>query len=179
MSTIQSPPTKLQRSLLFTILAYALIIRLIGIPWGMQMFDPYVGSSTYHPDEPKIIRGAEMFPKDIFVRTYLVYPTALHYLIGILGLPLKLAARLGIENPNSLYQLYLLSGRLVSTLFGVASVYLTYVLAKEFANENAGLIAAGLLAVSLYHVRDSSVATTDIAVSFWAVVVMLLTAKIT
>ena len=170
---------KLQRALLFTILVYALIIRLIGIPWGMQMFDPYVGSSSYHPDELKIVGGAENFPKDIFVRTDLRYPSALRYMIGILGLSIKLAIRLGIVNFNDLHQLYLLLGRLVSTMFGVAGVYLTYLLAKKLANMNSGLIAAGLLAVSLYYVRKSSVSTTDIAASCWAIVILLLTTKIT
>jgi hypothetical protein len=170
--------SKLQRSLLFSILLFALIIRLIGIPWGTQIFDKYVGSSRYHPDELKITSGAESFPEDIFLRTDLRYPTAFHYTIGILGLPIKLAVKQAAGNFNEL-QLYLLLGRLVSTIFGVAGIYLTYLLAKKLANVNSGFIAAGLLAVSLYYVRESSVSTTDIATSFWAVVILLLATKIT
>ena len=167
--------SKLQRALLLAILLYALLSRLAGITWGLELFDRYVGNSRYHPDEFKITVGAKNFPKDILSRTDLRYPTALHYMIGILGFPVRAAAGTAVDDT----QFYLLIGRLLSVAFGVAAVYLTYRLTRKFAGANAGLIAAGLPAVSVYPVRESAVATTEMAVSFWALVVLLLTAKLT
>jgi len=158
-----------------SIILLAFAVRLVGIPWGLAVFDKNVGNAYYHPDENKIVLGAKNFPADIFSRTDLRYPTGLFYMIGILGIPIKLVKIHAVSD----VQLFFILGRVLSTLFGVASVYLTYLLGKKVANRDAGLIAAGLLAISLYPMREASVATTDVATSFWTMAVLLSLTKLT
>lgn len=157
---------------IYLIIVVSLLVRIVNIVWGLSLFDKYV-NDRYHPDEFKIVMGAKNFPKDIFSRTDLRYPTALHYMVGIFNLPVK-KANLPVDDIQMVYVI----GRIISVLFGVASVYCTYLLGKRLSNEYGGLVAASLLAVSLYHVRESSVITTDVATSFWAVYVLLQTQKL-
>src|SRR5690349_23555299 len=105
--------SNLQRACLLAVLLYALLSRLAGITWGLELFDRYVGDSRYHPDEFKIAVGAKNFPKDILSRTDLRYPTALHYMTGILGFPVQAVAGAALDDT----QLYLLTGRLLSVAF--------------------------------------------------------------
>lgn len=64
-------------------------------------------------------------------------------------------------------QTLLLFGRAQTALFGVLSVYLLYLLAKDFLDQKVGLIAALILAVSPLHVRDSHYITTDVFFVFF------------
>ena len=56
--------SSLSKKLLISILLLGAILRFQGIFWGIPVFDPLVHS--YHPDEPKIIKGAYRFPRHIF-----------------------------------------------------------------------------------------------------------------
>jgi len=162
--------------LLILILTFAAILRLPGIVWGLPTFDQYANPIYYHPDEKKIIWGAQGFPEEIFTRTDLRYPTALHYFLGTVMLPFRSAKA---EMPLLAYNdIYFLAGRLISLLQSLAACGLTYVLGKKLFNWQTGLVAAAFLAVTLYHVRGSMLATTDVATSFWLLVSLLLALRL-
>lgn len=159
------------RRILIAILFLALIIRLPGIFWGLPIIDKY--AQLYHPDEGKVIWGAMSFPEDIFTRINLIWPTGLHYLIGILVLPLKSLVTFSILQNVQFRYLTFIVGRLISIAHGVGAVALIYILGKRLYNIRTGLIAAIILTVSIYHVRNSSMATPDVATSFWVIVVLI------
>lgn len=61
---------------------------------------------------------------------------------------------------------FYLLGRLVTALFGTATIAVLYVLAVEAYGATAGLLAGLFLAVNLLHVRDSHFITTDVPLTF-------------
>jgi hypothetical protein len=142
-----------ENRLLSLILLVGLVIRLSGIFWGL----PYIKYMRfYHPDESKIIDGAYEFPVHILTNLDLRYPTAFHYTLGILSLPLRL-----LPYPNDYYTIYLL-GRVLSVLAGVAAILATFLLASKIYDRRCALLAAFLIAFSMLHVANSAWATTDV-----------------
>lgn len=57
--------------------------------------------------------------------------------------------------------------RLPSALFGIASVLLLYLIGKELYSKNAGLVAAGLLAITVNHVYISRIGLQESYVIFF------------
>ena len=69
-----------------------------------------------------------------------------------------------------LYKIFgisLLSSRLLSVIFGSFSIIVVFLIGRKLFNENIGLIASFILAVSAFHVRYS-LAEMDITMSFLA-----------
>lgn len=154
----------LSKKLLISILLLAAILRFQGIFWGIPIFDPLV--QGYHPDEPKIIKGAYSFPRHIFTNTDLRYPTFYHYFLGALSFPVKLVFKVKEWSSNT-YQIYVaIFGRFMSVLLGLGSIFLTFHLGKRLYNEKVGLLSALFLSLCLYHVQNSAFATLDVPNSF-------------
>lgn len=152
---------------LIILLLVSFILRFSGVFWGIPPYD----TNYYHPDEPKVIDGAYRFPADILTREDLRYPTALHYLIGIITWPIKMVN----QQPDSVtYRTIYLSGRLLSVVLGTATVLLLYWLARRQYNVRTSLVAAIALAFMMYHVTNSSWSTTDVATSFFLTLFLLL-----
>lgn len=62
--------------------------------------------------------------------------------------------------------LFYLIGRLVTALFGTATLAILYFTGRIAYGRAVGILAAGLLAVDLLHVRDSHWVTTDVPLTF-------------
>jgi dolichyl-phosphate-mannose-protein mannosyltransferase len=62
--------------------------------------------------------------------------------------------------------LFYLVGRLVTALFGTATLAILYFTGRIAYGRAIGMLAAGLLAVDLLHVRDSHWITTDVPLTF-------------
>ena len=62
--------------------------------------------------------------------------------------------------------LFYLVGRLVTALFGTATLAILYMSGRLAYGRVAGILAAGVLAVDLLHVRDSHWVTTDVPLTF-------------
>jgi hypothetical protein len=142
--------------------------RLSGIFWGLPLVK-YMG--FYHPDESKIIDGAYEFPGHIITNLDFRYPTAFHYTLGILSLPLRL-----IPYPDDYYAIYTM-GRILSVTFGTTTILLIYFLTKLIFDRRHALLAASLIAFSMLHVANSAWATTDVLSSFWMTLFLLLLIK--
>jgi len=164
------------RLILIIVLLFAGLTRLQGVSWGLSYFDPYVNNAFYHPDEYKIILVAKNLQKQPIIGD-LRYPTAMHYTLGLITLPIR---NNKTKLPENLYDAsFFIIGRLISIVYGTLAVLMTYFLGKKVHDQLTGLISAGLLAISIYHVRNSSLATTDVATSFWLVVCILISLKTT
>jgi hypothetical protein len=160
-----------RRVLIFALtatVALALGLRL----WGIQFGLPYL----YHYDENFYVTdglevGAGKFSAPPYTATgfsnllFLEYATV--YVIGkVTGLFTT------AQDLEAFYRtdpsLFYLLGRLTTALFGTATVLVAYWLGNALRNERTGMVAAGLLAVTFLHVRDSHYAVPDIAMSFFA-----------
>lgn len=166
----------LKSKYLIGILLLAAILRFPGIFWGIPVFDSMV--QNYHPDEPKIIKGAFQFPQHILRNNDLRYPTFYHYFLGALSIPAKIIFKY-LSWPEEKYQIFLsIFARFISILLGIGAVFLTFILAKKLYNEKTGLLSALFLSLSFYHVQNSSWATLDAANSFFLILTVLLAFKL-
>ena len=154
---------------LFSLLVVAFGFRLSGVFWGLPPFDERI----YHPDEPKIIRGAQRFPLLSGLED-LRYPTACHHMLGALTWPIKKVLEAIDYGANGFVYL---SGRVLSVVLGTATVLLIYLLARRFYDKLHALVAATALAFSMFHVTNSAWATTDVATSFFLTLFLLLTTQ--
>jgi len=151
--------------LLLLIIFVSLVLRLSGVFWGL----PYIKYMRfYHPDESKIIDGAYEFPVHILTNLDLRYPTAFHYSLGILSLPLRL-----LPYPDDYYAIYLV-GRVLSVLAGAATILVTFLLVLKIFHRRCALLAAFLIAFSMLHVANSAWATTDVLSSLLMSLFLLL-----
>ena len=147
------------RWILVFILLGAIIIRLLGILWGLPYADRLEG--IYHPDERKIIESALEFPEHIQTNTDLRYPTFMHYSLGIVIQLIEVSTNLlSIQFPIVFVRGYLL-GRLFSVLVGAGAIVFVFLYGKREYDEKVALLASFFTAFSLYHVQASSWATVD------------------
>lgn len=155
---------------LFLILAFAWLVRL----WGIQFGLPY----QYHPDEVKYVilalkvgvvgPNVGYFDNPTGFVYLLFFEYGLFYLIGRLFSFFHSARDLAIlyyQNPS----VYLLLGRTTVALLSVGTVYLTYLVSKKSFNRTVGLVAALFLACSFGHIRDSHFAVPDIPMVFFVI----------
>jgi hypothetical protein len=117
----------------------------------------------YHPDEPKIVERAVRFHQGDLNPRFFNWPSLYMYVMGgVYGLafgasPDGVAGAFG-RNPALFY----LVGRLVTALFGTATLAILYLTGRIAFGRAVGILAAGLLAVDLLHIRDSHWITTDV-----------------
>lgn len=137
-----------------------------GIFWGLPPFD----YKEYHPDEPKIILGAYNFPEDITTRRDLRYPTAYHYILGLIVYPLKKGLE-AIGYPP--YYLIYLIGRVLTVIAGTATILLVYLLASTIFDVRHGRYAGIILTFSMFHITHSAWATTDVVSGFFLTAALL------
>ncbi len=152
------------------ILGVAFGLRWGGMGWGLPF--------AFQPEESSIyVRWAmEVALHDQWNPQYFQNPSLLIYLFGVQFMGLFAVARvlqMG-QDPGDLYMMFrgeqdLFYGlaRLDSVLFGVATVFVVYLLARRLWGERAGLIAAALLAVNFLHVRNSQYAVNDVPSTFF------------
>ena len=175
--------TKLRQALsepriaaLLGILSVALALRLWGIGFGL----PY----QYHYDEHFYINtalklGAGVLHNPPYAATglsnILFGEYAGYYITSkLLG---GFASAQQFETAfRSDPTLFYLLGRLTTAVLGTATILALYLLGKIVATPTTGLIAAGFLAVSFLHVRDSHYAVPDIIMPFFAVLAVTLAA---
>lgn len=69
-------------------------------------------------------------------------------------------------------------GRLISSLFGIASVYVVYRLGKRLYSSSAGLLAALFLAFNFSHISRGRMITTDIPLVFFILLAFIPILKI-
>lgn len=166
---------KWQKLLLGIILMVSLGLRIPAITWGIPI-NEY--TSYYHADEGKIALGINNFPQDFVEREDLRYPTGTHYFTGFILLPLKIWNSLPSAPQIQLNLIVYLFGRFITILQGVGAVYLTFVYGSRLFNSTIGLFAASFLGVSLYPVINSSLLTADVPLSFWFLVILLITTNL-
>ena len=121
----------------------------------------------YHPDEPRIVERAVRFHQGDLNPRFFGWPSLSMYVMAgvyalVFGASPDGVAGAFARNPALFY----LVGRLVTALFGTATLWVLYLTGRIAYGRAAGMLAAGLLAVDLLHVRDSHWITTDVPLTF-------------
>jgi hypothetical protein len=150
-------------ALLGLILLLALVVRVIGITYGL----PYV----YYPDEAVIVNHAVAFGTGDLNPHYFIYPSLYMYVlfviysfIYVIGWLIGTFAstddfiRLFFNDATPFY----LPGRLLAALSGVASVAMVYVVGRRSYNVTVGVVASSFLAFSVMHVEFSHYVKTHV-----------------
>ncbi|MHC4948738.1 MAG: ArnT family glycosyltransferase [Planctomycetota bacterium] len=152
------------------ILLLGLALRLAPLTWGLPVDDADRG---YHPDEPKVVRSIVEFPGIyLSTRPFRGYGTTLQYALGTVLLPVKPVA-VRVADWDAYVRLAWIAARLGGVLAGVVSMLLLHRLARRLYDDRTALLAAGLLAVSLFHVVNSPLATMDVAMGLLILVCFL------
>ena len=140
-------------------MAAGLALRAWSVSYGLP--------DLYHPDEPRIVERAVRFHQGDLNPRFFNWPSLYMYVMaGAYGIVFGASAD-GVagafgRDPSAFY----LVGRLLTVVFGTATLALVYLTGRVAYGRLVGLVAAGLLAVDLLHVRDSHWVTTDVPLTF-------------
>ncbi len=166
--------------LLLAILALAFGLRVVGVGYGLP--------DLYNSDEPfNVAQALSYGAKKSLEPTYFVYPTLYSYLlfaayggyflvgeaVGAFDTSLDFALSYFLE-PTGLF----LVGRLLSVIFGVATVAVAYALGRRVVSRETGLLAALILALSFAHADRSHWILLEPAVGFFSGLALLLVIRL-
>jgi 4-amino-4-deoxy-L-arabinose transferase-like glycosyltransferase len=158
--------------ILAIILIGAAVLRVIGLGAGI----PY----AIGVDEPQLVnRAVIMMKTGDFNPHFFDYPTLYIYLQVVVGvarfLTGAMAGRWAGLNQFSAADCYLWA-RALTALFGTLTVALVYRAARGWGDGPA-LLAAALMAVMPLHVRESHYALTDVPLTFFVTLTLLLSQR--
>ena len=118
------------------------------------------------------MREAVMFPK------FFMYSPSLMYMVNAVRSVYQAVAHpLNLANVHD-QTVYMVIGRGISAMFGTFTIPVTYAVATRISGRRAGLFAAALLTAAVLHLRDSHFATTDISVTFFCALTLLLALRL-
>lgn len=161
-----------QRYWLLTALLVGLLARVPGIFWGYNF---PTGWAFHHPDEwPHLINAETLINPLVPPRWSHPYPKGLaaHVAVPVLAArllqgKLLIQSREEMEQPPERRKIFLL-GRVVSVLYGTATILLVYLLGRRlFQNPWVALAGAGVLALGGLHVSQSHFFVADASALFW------------
>lgn len=161
--------TILEYTVVGLVVVAGLVLRLWGISFGL----PYL----YNPDEPKFVSHACRILQNLDPNPHWFGAPAtttiymLSFLYGLIFLTAQAWGTVGsVEFFRALYfrdpTLFYLSGRLMSTLFALATILLVHGVSRRLFDRKTGLLAAALLALSPVHVLHSKLIRMDIQMGF-------------
>ena len=154
------------------ILALGAMLRFVGIGSGIPF--------NIGVDEPEIMdRAVAMMRTGDLNPHFFDYP-GLYFYVQLVVACLRFMAGASAGYWTSLDQVssadFYLWGRAVTALFGTLTVLLTYFVGMRWGTRYAAL-AAGLMAVMPLHVRESHYVLTDVPLTFFVTLTLLLTLR--
>ncbi len=160
------PITRLHLILLLLILI-ALLLRLWGIGFGLPQAY-HIDEHFYYPyawamGEGQLVLPDQAHGPSLYLGLLLIGQKIMHALF----FPQLSTADFGALLATNPWP-YLLSARLISALAGALTIPIVYLLAKRFRDHSLGLIAAALMTVLFFHVRDSHFGVPDTLTTLFA-----------
>ncbi len=155
-----------------------LLLIVVGLAFGLRFYHiNYDLPFVYDQDEPMFVSHTLSMLKNRDLNPHWFGPPAstTMYLLAVLYSGIFLGGRtVGIfrstEDFRNLFysdpSIFYLSGRIVSAIFGVASIWLLYKIGKRLFGSPAGLLAATALALSPLHIILSQQVRMDIQMVF-------------
>lgn len=162
------------KKILIVILISAFLIRLTSLFFGLPYINAFGDEIVHTIVAFKIL--ASQNPIVPFGESYL--PPLLSYLLVPIfalvgGLGILLGYFHGLADFKDFVILYrewfLVWGRLLAAIFGTATVYVLYLLAKKIFDEKVALLAAFLLAFDFLHVHDSQIGHVWVPLTFFII----------
>lgn len=170
-----------RNKIILAILFFALLLRLIGIDYGLPHFfvgdeQSQLGASLVMLRDLNLIPAAA--PENF---NLLYYPPVMSYFYLLPVVPVLLIWMLiaGLSPAELAREVALdptlpwLAGRILIAVLGTLTVYLTYLLAARIFNKTTGLMAAVFLATSFLHVSLSHFTRHWVPTLFFATLAML------
>ncbi len=161
---------KLAYSLLFLIVLIGAVLRIAWLSYG----------AGTHPDERHMVMVTEKLSFADMNPHSFAYGSLSYYAVWLVS------KSLGYFWPQlTSYDGLFLVGRSVCVLFGLATILLTFFLAKRlYSNYWVGLVAAALLSFNAFHIQLSRYFTSDVILTFltllalWSMLEMLSSKKL-
>ncbi len=150
------------------ILLAGLLLRCWGLSWGLPE------RTDLHPDEHDYVVEHALsvswqHPDPVFIN----YPSFLCYSTALLHGGLK-----WLQPGRQDWQAYL-AGRTISAVYGTATILAVFLLARCLAGSpRQALLAAAFTAILPLHVWDSHVAVTDVMMTFWIMLALLMSLRL-
>ena len=152
---------------LFVLALIGLVLRLWGISFGLPQ-EYHIDEHFYYPYAWDMGQGQLQLPDQSHGPS--LYLGLL--LIGQKSMQLAFFRELSNADFGALRDTnpwpYLLSARLVSALAGALTIPIVYLLGRRFRDRGLGLIAAALMTVLFFHVRDSHFGVPDTLTTLFA-----------
>ncbi|MBV7327896.1 glycosyltransferase family 39 protein [Chloroflexi bacterium TSY] len=146
-------------------LVIGLLARLPGVFWGYNFPTEW---QLHHVDEWTHLVNTEILSAPTAQpqwRPYYPKGLATHVAVPVLALRILTG---GIDEPPPPLVTLVVAGRLVSVLYGVATIFVVFLLARRFfRDQRIALIAAWLLALGGLHVTQSHFFLADVPSLFW------------
>lgn len=148
--------------LLYAILVVAFVFRLASLTFGLPYADVY-GDEIAHV----VMAFKAMNAKTLFINygdsflpplfSYLLIPV--YGGIGLLGKLFHIFSSFGDYKEFVILQKewFLMPARIISAIFGTATIYFLYLLAERIFNKKTALLAAFFLAIDFLHIHDSQI----------------------
>ncbi len=165
-------PARQRQLALAGLLLLAAVLRFLALDFALP--------ARIHADEPQVVMVAVNAASGQLSPGFFAYPALFPYLAAVV---LRLWVLLGLAGSHDFQvffdaycldpsQAFLLV-RACSAALGVALVAATWRLGSRLGGWRTGILAAAILAVNTYAVRDSHFATTDIPASLAATLALL------
>ncbi|HUK13454.1 MAG TPA: DUF2298 domain-containing protein [Thermoanaerobaculaceae bacterium] len=140
---------------LAALFVFSCLIRLYGLDWD--------GGHFFHPDERRIAEAVHQ----LSIRPWQWNPHFFAYgSFPIYVTKLATSALANVKPWFGSYDAAVFGGRALSALWGAATVALLALLGRRLYGEGIGLLAGGLLSITVLHVQNSHFATTDVPLAF-------------
>ena len=169
--------------LVLTVLVVALAARVYQIGWGL----PFIFEEGIPIKRAWTMWSWGLPPGVDFNPHFFNYPSLTIYLNfiaqGVLYAVMRIAGVVAsgvdyharyIVDPSPFYYV----GRSISVLFGVATVWFTYRVARRFAGHRAAMAAAVLLAVNTVHISRSHLVEVDVPLTFFVTLAIWLMVRL-
>ncbi|MFZ3046255.1 MAG: phospholipid carrier-dependent glycosyltransferase, partial [Desulfatirhabdiaceae bacterium] len=155
--------------LLAGIVMIGLLLRFYGLNWGLP------DRTDLHPDEHDyVVQHALAVSWQNPDPGFINYPSFLCYSTALLHGAMKW---LNPDRPD--WKAYK-SGRMISAIYGILTILVVFCIARHLGgNINGALLAAFWMAILPLHVWDSHIAVTDVMMTFWIMLTLLVSIRLT
>ncbi|MCA9001855.1 MAG: glycosyltransferase family 39 protein, partial [Planctomycetes bacterium] len=154
---------------LAAIILIGTLLRAIPILWGTTYWNPV--QYNFHPDEPKIVRQVDDFPKYLSDYHDFRYPHFLHMTYGMAWWAIGGAFDLRDDEVSMPgvpgYERTLVFGRILNTLiFGAGGMLLLWLFAKRMFDSRVALFAVAATSIQGWVVASTPLVQTDVPAAF-------------
>ena len=146
------------------------VFRFYNLGWGAPYYH-------FHIDEHFVYQGADLLRDSIRKAAespkFFMYSPLPMYLLNVVRAVYEAVFHtLDLTVPRD-EVIYSILGRGISATFGTATIPVLYAVGARIAGREAGLLAAGLLACAVIHLRESHFFSVDVSMTFFAVLCWL------